>query len=104
MGYTTDQKFSAVFGVTSFSIKNEGKQTINDPTLLQALGADGSNLNVMARHAVAALLNATNPDISYGMDEAEVIAAVQAVLPGEDPAALAAELVKLNEAGCPISQ
>jgi len=62
---------------------NQGKKTANNaPTLLDALEAKGGvNENKMiydalARHAVAALLNAAHPDINYPWTEEEIISAV----------------------------
>jgi uncharacterized repeat protein (TIGR01451 family) len=106
VGYSPDDLFSDVFGVTPFTIRGNGKATIDDPTLLQALDANGSGINLLARSAVAALLNASNPNISYAMSVDQVIAAVQNAIAAGDEAiqALGEQLDYYNNAGCSINQ
>ena len=94
-GYTPEQDFDAVFGVDEF-----------DPniTLLQALKLKGGGVNALARHAVAALLNAASPDVDSGWTTTDVIAAVQAALAGGgDIEGTKDELASYNESGCPLS-
>jgi uncharacterized repeat protein (TIGR01451 family) len=102
-GYSPDDSFSSVFGVV-IEIRAGGRNTITDPTLLEALGATGGGINALARAATAALLNAAHPDINYPTTEAEVIAAVQAAIADGDEAIkmLAEELDMYNNAGCSI--
>ena len=40
-----------------------GVDVPGDPTLLDALNSGGGGINALMRHAVAALLNASNPDV-----------------------------------------
>jgi hypothetical protein len=66
-------------------------------------GGDQSGFEALGRHAVAALLNATHPGISFGLTEAQVIAAVQ----GAVAAPATVETVKnmlagFNETDCPL--
>jgi hypothetical protein len=99
-GYSGNAKFSAVFGeVIDVQV---GRQTIHDPSLYQALCAQGGGVNALARHAVAALLNAAHPDVDYAMSEAEVIAAVQGALPNGDIEGVKNDFADANEAGCSI--
>ena len=61
--YTPDMKWSEVFG-ESITIRWHKKRRpfkIEDPTLLQALQANGGGVNKMARYAVAELLNSVIP-------------------------------------------
>ncbi len=82
--YKPGTLFSDVFGVV-ITVRAGGKKTIKDPTLMQALEATGGDVNALARHAVAALLNACDEDIAYPMSEAKIIAAVQEALkPGNE--------------------
>ncbi len=67
IGYATNHSFDSVFGVTSS----------NSPTLLQALDAKGGGEFALQRHAVAALLNAASPEVSYAYTTAQIIAIVQ---------------------------
>jgi len=72
--YTTGQSFNTVFGGTYFT---------PDITLLQALGRNGGGINALARHSVAALLNATNGTVDYpDEDTASIIADFQAAVAG----------------------
>jgi hypothetical protein len=82
-----------------------------DVTLLEALsfgggpGVDGAK-KILLRQAVAALLNAAHPDVSYPRTEAQVIAAVKAQLASETRSAilaLAGELDVDNNLGCPLN-
>lgn len=67
-----------------------GKKTITNPTLGQAILATGGIneplgiYDALARHAVAALLNAAHPDVDYPMTEAEIISAVNEVIGNAD--------------------
>jgi uncharacterized repeat protein (TIGR01451 family) len=102
VGFEPDQSFEDVFGV-DVTLRAGGQNTIEDPTLLDALNATGGGVNALARHAVAALLNASNPDVDSVFTEAEVIAIVQeAVESGEFEEAIA-QLAAANELGCPLS-
>jgi len=81
IGYATTAKFNDVFDV-DITI-NAGKKTENsDPTLLEALAAEGGVneakhvYDALARHAVAALLNAAHSDIDYPMSTSAIISAV----------------------------
>jgi hypothetical protein len=105
--YTTGTKFSAVFGrqIKIFTGGNpkQSSNYITDPTLLQALGANGGGINALARDAVAALLNACDEDINYPLSVAGVIAAVQAAIDG-GAATIESEHLLLdlyNNYGCP---
>ncbi|MFX1362825.1 MAG: hypothetical protein ACFE7A_05185 [Promethearchaeota archaeon] len=66
------------------------KATISNPTLLEALMATGGInetigvYDALARHAVAALLNAAHPDIDYPLTEAEIISQVNEVIGNAD--------------------
>lgn len=94
--FKTTDNFEAVFDV---DLKGGG-----DPTLLDALKRKGDGQNALVRHAVAALLNAAHPDISYRLSVEEVIKLVQRALGGEIPIADAKnELERLNNQGCPLN-
>jgi hypothetical protein len=66
VGYSPDDIFSDVFGVGP-SI-----------TLYEAIWMKGGGEKALIRHATAAILNASSPDVMYPMTEAEIVAAVQA--------------------------
>jgi hypothetical protein len=104
-GYDPDDEFYDVFGV-HITVGAGGKKTITDPTLLEALQATGGGVNALARHGVAALLNAAHPDIAYGIgDPQDVIDMVYDALISGDPGAIqtAHELLAgYNEAGCSL--
>ena len=82
---------------------------LDEKTLLQALGFEGGNTTkgaakILLRAAVAAILNASHPDVDYEFALADIIADVNAALAGSrsDMLALAADLDAANNAGCPI--
>lgn len=101
-GYAGGDLFSSVFDRTiEVTVK---RHVVTDPTLYQALNAQGGGINALARHAVAALLNAASPDVDYAMSKAAVISAVQAAIDSGEVQALADDLADYNEAGCPIDQ
>jgi hypothetical protein len=84
--------FDSVFGVKKFG----------SLTLLEAAGLGGGGYNALARHAVAALLNASNPHIDYGLSADEIIAMVQKAIKAKDPEPTKNAFEALNERGCPI--
>ena len=103
-GSAGDQRFEDVFEV-DVTLRAGGQNTIADPTLLDALNATGGGVNALARHAVAALLNASNPDVESDFTAAEVIALVQdAIAPGGITIEQAHQLLAAaNEQGCPLN-
>lgn len=87
--------YDAVFGVTLFPPST---------TLLQALGQGGGGARRLGRHSTAALLNAANGGVAYGMTAAQVIAAVQAAVASGDYDGAAGMFESLNERGCPLGR
>jgi hypothetical protein len=77
-GYSPSDSYNTVFGVTSSLNPPGPPPAIANPTLGQAVSIGGGGENAMARHAVAALLNAAHPGVDYPMTVAEIIATVQA--------------------------
>ena len=98
----TNQSYLTVFGI-SIEIIFEGEPEA-DPTLFEALNAQGGSVNALARHSVAALLNAASDLVVYPFDVAGVIAIVQAVNFNSDASIESAKnlLEEANELGCPI--
>jgi len=84
--YSPDDKVNATFGCDLVSD--------DDLTLGEVIDAP-QTYGVLAFHAIAALLNATHPDVDFGLDAGEVIDLACA----GDKDALADE----NEEGCPLS-
>lgn len=100
-GYDPGDLFDGVFGTDVGSL-GKGKKAADNPTLLDALNANGGGVNALARHAVAALLNAAHSLIEYPMSEGEIITAVEAALDGGDVEGLKNELDAQNNLGCSI--
>jgi hypothetical protein len=105
-GYLPDDDFEDedVFGC-SITIKwsERGKpQEVTNPTLLQALQANGGGESALARHAVAALLNAANPDVNYPRNEDQVKTMVCDALSGGDIEETKNTLAGWNEEFCPL--
>ena len=74
-----------------------------DQTLWEALDPAGGDWT-FAAHAVAALLNANDPDVDYALSPEEVILMVQEAAMGSfaDQEATKDILATANEAGCPL--
>lgn len=103
--YAPEQLFSAVFDRV-ITVRTGGKSTSNDPTLLKAVWAKGGDVNALARHATAALLNSASADVDYPYSTAEVIKAVQDAIDngGKDSLNAAKDLLaSANELGCPLN-
>lgn len=107
VGYLPGDFFVDVFG-RSITVKGRpmgvkgGKPIdITNPTLLQALKANGGGINALARHAVAALLNAAAVNFMYS--EGEVITMVQGAIDSGDIESIKNELAEQNELGCPLN-
>jgi uncharacterized repeat protein (TIGR01451 family) len=105
--YEPGDDFNTVFGIPEKVLNANGKNKYNNPTLLQALDANGGGINALARHAVAALLNACSGCVEYATDNPQdIIDAVQAAVAAGPEAIqdLHELLASYNEAGCPVNQ
>lgn len=89
VGYSPDDLFADVFGVAY------------PGTLAEAADANGGDENALARHAVAALLNASS-SVDYYYTEAEVIAIVQDAFATGDYEGAKDLFEYQNELGCPL--
>lgn len=69
-------------------------------TLLDVVWLGGGELNALGRHSVAALLNATSPDVDYGMTPGEVIDAFNAAFASGEYEAQKDVFEAANEQGC----
>jgi uncharacterized repeat protein (TIGR01451 family) len=90
-------------------IRGKGKSMIKDPTLLQALDANGGDVNAMIRHGVAAMLNACSKCVNYPTNNPlEIIIMIEDTLNGAPEAYTVDELHSMfsgwNEASCPVNQ
>ncbi|MDD5356699.1 MAG: hypothetical protein PHS53_00920 [Candidatus Pacebacteria bacterium] len=85
-GYTPSQLFSSVFEQISIMWSAKGKPSpVANPTLQQALEANGGGINQLARATVNALLN-TSAGLTTGFTTQEIIDAFNAAVPGTDSA------------------
>ncbi len=92
-GYQTGQKFNQVFGVNLVGA---------NVTLLDALKPGGDADDALAREAVAALLNAANPKVSYGPSPEQVVKIVQAAVRYRKYDLATYILKKFNDRNCPL--
>ena len=93
VGYSPSDDFETVFGVdASFSA-----------TLGAALRQGGGGELALGRHAVAALLNASNPEVDYAYTTAQVIALVQEAYATGDFEGVKDLFEEANEEGCPLN-
>jgi hypothetical protein len=79
-----------------------------NPTLLEALQAKGGCINALARHAVAALLNAASSNVNYLYTVAEVIAMTQSAIDSADCDTIEDtkdlfDAANNDEGGCPLN-
>ncbi len=90
VGYSPSDSFDAVFGVSYGG------------TLVEAADANGGQENALARHAVAALLNASS-SVDYYYTEADIINMVQAAFASGDYNGTKDLFEYQNELGCPLN-
>lgn len=76
---------------------------VKDLTLLEGVKLRGGDVNALIRHAIAALLNAANPDVSYDLSVAEVISKFNNAVDGGDIEGTKDEFEGFNELGCPLN-
>ena len=109
-GYSPSQTLGSVFSSVSVITGTGGISLTND-TLLTALKYDGGTdtigaAKILARAAVAAILNASHPQVGYPWSVAEIVAKVNAAFASknrEKMLELAEELDKKNNSGsCPL--
>jgi hypothetical protein len=93
-GYAPSDDFNTVFGVSA---------TFNPRTLEVAVALAGGGERALARHAVAALLDAAHPNINYAYTAAEVISGVQNAYSTGDFETFKSALDFANNAGCPLN-
>jgi hypothetical protein len=101
-GYRTDQSVSSVFTLGSCCTSLGNLSLMGALNLGGGSGVCGGAQNLL-RAAVAALLNATSPELDYPFTGQEVIAMVSAALQSCDRGmmlALASELDRDNNLGC----
>jgi hypothetical protein len=93
-GYAPSNDFNTVFGVSA---------TFNPHSLLDAVWLGGGGEGALARHAVAALLDAAHPNVNYAYTTAQVIAGVQNAYATGNFESFKNTLEAANEAGCPLN-
>jgi len=77
--------------------------SFNPTNFGSVVAIEGGGENALGRHAVAALLNATNPNVSYLYTQEQVIAMVQQAYASGTFEAIKDLFVLQNEAGCPLN-
>jgi hypothetical protein len=93
LGYRTSDLYPEVFGVDP---------SFGDITLIEALNLGGGGERALARHAVAALLNAMSAGTDAVFTAAGVIHLVQQAYSNGDLETLKDRLMAANELGCPL--
>lgn len=92
VGYLPEGSFEDVFG----------RDVPGTPSLLDALKGRGGGLVALMRHATAALLNASNPEVSYPYGTSEVVKLFQKAFDSGEYEATKDLFAGLNETGCPL--
>ncbi len=104
VGFAPGDDLATVFGLLEkLTLRTGGRSTTDTPTLLQGLQAPGGDVNALARHAVAALLNASSSEVAYPYTAAQVLDMVKAAVEGGDVSATKDLLAGANELGCPLN-
>jgi hypothetical protein len=93
-GLAPTDDFEFVFGVDA---------SFNPHTLLDALELNGGGERALARHAVAALLNAYHPSINYSFTVGAIVAGVQNAYATGDFEPFKDQLDAANNAGCGLN-
>ena len=97
-GLSPDASYETIFGVNVL-----GTAT---PTLLEALGTGGGGIEALMRHSSAALLNASNPYVSYAYTAAQIISMTQTAINGGNAATIESTknlFATQNELGADLS-
>lgn len=94
VNYSPGDDYEAVFGVDA---------SFNPHTLGDAVRLGGGGERALARHAVAALLNAANPDVSYAYTESDVVTMVQSAYASGNFEGIKNLFEAQNEMGCPLN-
>ena len=95
VGYNPSDSFENVFGVTA--------DLLAGASLLDALNSGGGGELALGRHAVAALLNSTSPNVDYAFTTAEVIAKVQNAYATGNFEGIKNQFAAENELLCPLN-
>jgi len=103
-GLSPEYKFSEVFGLLESEIIeiNLKQYQILDPTLGQAVNANGGGLDALIRHSVAALLNSQSA-INYPLTSEQVVLSFYESYSSENYEDTKNMFVELNENGCPFA-
>jgi hypothetical protein len=105
VGYSPNQTISSVFS-SAASYPKIGSATLLAATQFKGGSSVEQAAQILLRAAVPALLNAANFGSGYPLTTSQIIAAVNSVLDSHNRStilALAAQLDKYNNAGCPLS-
>lgn len=97
VGYSPNQSFSSVFGRTIPGYPNL--------TLLQALKFSGGGVQALARHVVAALLNAASGDVDYAYSSAQIVTMFQQAFDSKSYESTKNKFDRANNGsgGCPLN-
>jgi hypothetical protein len=105
-GYSPAQSVSSVFSeAANAPYSHLGAATLHEGLSFQGGDTVAEKAEILLRAAIAAVLNADNPNVSYGFTSAGIIADVNAALASGDGAtilALATTLDNENNEGCPL--
>lgn len=94
--------FETVFGV-DIDINSKVDDGNGDVSFIEALNAKGGKVNMAARHAAAAYLNAASGGVSYDLSTQAVIDIFQSALSSKNYNTVIQTLVEFNEQGCPLN-
>jgi hypothetical protein len=94
VGYATTDSASSVLG-----------RSVGNLTLVQALGANGGGLNALLRATVAALLNASNPNVHYAYTTSQILSMFRSAYDSKnyEPTKNLLDGANNGKGGCPLN-
>lgn len=102
--YEPDDSIEDPFDIpSSVMLARPERGEAEDLTLIEGLELRGGDVNALIRHAIAALLNAVSPDVSYDLSVSEVKSKFNAAISGGDIEGTKNEFEGFNEQGCPLN-
>jgi hypothetical protein len=102
--YAPGDSWSSVFADPGSHNGPGGTTFAGSTTLGEAVELGGGGIFALARHAVAALLNASSPEVSYDLSVADVIGFVNGAIASGSYNAAKDLLEAFNEQGCTVDK
>lgn len=106
VGFAPSDLIGGVFADANDPVLGIGANTLLEGLSFHGGGGAAGGARILAREAIAALLNAASPDVGFDLTLMEIIDAANTAFASGDRAtmlSLASQLNALNNAGCPLN-